>query len=357
MSVLLIGSSIVISTRIPATALQEGGDGRTAARSPFSRTAISGDVFGTIYDLATIAHALVRRRVGDGRPAEPGAAVSAALRHGAGLGARDAAARRAHHGHLLLRHDLVRRRRRRAGRRVRHRRADADDVVGGRRRHRAAGQPRTTSCRSRSSSSTRSSSTSGSSRTASRSPAWFIVTIIVASLVSRVMRSTEIRIEGVDYDDVALGFIREAAGRRSLRIIASRPNTGDEGGVPAQVQRRAALASPAAGRRRCCSSRCGRATPRSSRTRCTSRASRSAATASCAATSPAIPNAIAGLLLDLRDRTYSIPHAYFGWTEGNPITYLLRFLAFGEGDTAPVCREVLRQAEPDPARRPRIHVG
>jgi len=74
-------------------------------------------------------------------------------------------------------------------------------------------------------------------------------------------------------------------------------------------------------------------------------------------TSSAIPNAIAGLLLDLRDRTGALPHAYFGWTEGNPITYLLKFLAFGEGDTAPVCREVLRQAEADPARRPRIHVG
>ena len=67
--------------------------------------------------------------------------------------------------------------------------------------------------------------------------------------------------------------------------------------------------------------------------------------------SPAIPNAIAGLLLDLRNRTGTLPHAYFGWTEGNPITYLLKFLAFGEGDTAPVCREVLRQAEPDPLRR------
>ncbi len=74
-------------------------------------------------------------------------------------------------------------------------------------------------------------------------------------------------------------------------------------------------------------------------------------------TSPAIPNAIAGLLLDLRDRTGAIPHAYFGWTEGSPIVYLLKFLAFGEGDTAPVCREVLRKAEPDPDRRPRIHVG
>jgi hypothetical protein len=73
--------------------------------------------------------------------------------------------------------------------------------------------------------------------------------------------------------------------------------------------------------------------------------------------SPAIPNAIAALLLYVRDQTGKIPHAYFGWTEGNPMAYLLKFLAFGEGDTAPVTREVLRQSEPNPLRRPRIHVG
>jgi len=63
------------------------------------------------------------------------------------------------------------------------------------------------------------------------------------------------------------------------------------------------------------------------------------------------------VFVDLRDRTGTLPHAYFGWTEGNPLAYLLKFLAFGEGDTAPVTREVLRQTEPDPLRRPRIHVG
>ena len=59
-----------------------------------------------------------------------------------------------------------------------------------------------------------------------------------------------------------------------------------------------------------------------------------------------MPNALAATLLAIRDRTGKKPHAYFGWTEGNPLKYLARFIFFGEGDIAPVTREILRQTEP-----------
>jgi hypothetical protein len=73
--------------------------------------------------------------------------------------------------------------------------------------------------------------------------------------------------------------------------------------------------------------------------------------------SVAVPNGIAAFLLHLRDTTGKIPHAYFNWTEGNPLLYLIRYLLSGHGDVAPVTREILRKAEPNPARRPRIHAG
>ena len=185
----------------------------------------------------------------------------------------------------------------------------------------------------------------------------FILTIVITSLVSRALRSTELRVHGIEPDDAAREYIRAANSRgEAIRIIANRPDSGlveeyddklqeasDSHHLPPDdpvlfIEVRPTDASQFSQVLQVQGAEVGGHRV----LRCQS---------------PAIPNAIAALLLYIRDETGRLPHVYFGWTEGNPITYLLKFLAFGEGDTAPVTREVLRVSEHDPRRRPRVHVG
>lgn len=184
---------------------------------------------------------------------------------------------------------------------------------------------------------------------------FFIVSIVFTSLVSRVLRSTELRVHAVEPDDKAKAFLRDVAGA-PVRIIANRPDSG----LPEEYEHKLREARdshhlPPDERVLFVEVRPGDASAFSDRLVVTGADIGGHHVLRCV--SPAIPNAIAALLLFIRDHTGKIPHAYFGWTEGNPIAYLLKFLAFGEGDTAPVTREVLRQTEPNPLRRPRIHVG
>jgi hypothetical protein len=187
---------------------------------------------------------------------------------------------------------------------------------------------------------------------------FFIGAIILTSLISRIYRTTELRAESIEMDETAQRFIAEATAREGeMHIVAHRPGPGDgpqeyarkekeqreDNHIPAgdpvlflevDVEDPSKFADVLevqgmeVGDHRVLRAR-----------------------------SPVVPNAIAAFLLHVRDTTGKRPHCYFGWTEGNPILYLLRYLLFGEGDTAPVAREVLREAEPDPTRRPAIHVG
>jgi hypothetical protein len=185
--------------------------------------------------------------------------------------------------------------------------------------------------------------------------AWFIVTIVATSLVSRVLRSTELRVQGLRLDATAERFLQETA-TTPIRIIANRPDTGlpHEYAYKLREARESHHLVPDA---RVIFIEVSPSDASEFSDVLMIQGADVAGYHVLRCASPAIPNAIAALLLFIRDRTGQIPHAYFGWTEGNPIAYLLKFLAFGEGDTAPVTREVLRQAEPDPLRRPRIHVG
>jgi len=183
----------------------------------------------------------------------------------------------------------------------------------------------------------------------------FIVVIVVVSLVSRVFRSTELRASGVEVDEIARAFIAEAA-RGTIRLIANHPDdrspreyllkereeravNGIPPGEPVLfLEVSVADASEFAPVLRVRGEEIGGY-----------RVLR--------AQGASVPNAIAAVMLHLRDTTGARPHIYFAWTEGNPLKFLAKYILFGEGDIAPVTHEVLRQAEPDPARRPAIHVG
>jgi len=55
----------------------------------------------------------------------------------------------------------------------------------------------------------------------------FIVIIVVTSLVSRTLRSTELRVLGIEPDPLAQKFIDDAARGNEINIIANRPGPGD----------------------------------------------------------------------------------------------------------------------------------
>lgn len=183
----------------------------------------------------------------------------------------------------------------------------------------------------------------------------FILGIILTSFISRAMRTTELRIDKIDYDAKALEFIEEIA-EGDIRIVTNRREVGNLGEYRfKEHEKRIDNHIPATDPVIFYEVELGDASEFSGELKI--RGVDIGGYKILRTESPAVPNAIAALLLDLRDRTGKIPHVYFGWSEGNPIMYLARYILFGEGDTAPVTREILRQAENDPELRPNVHVG
>jgi hypothetical protein len=184
----------------------------------------------------------------------------------------------------------------------------------------------------------------------------FIVGIIASSFVSRALRTTEVRIGRIELDEKAQEFINEIDAEGEIRIVTNRRETGDVTEYRfKEHEKRIDNHIPATDPILFYEVELGDASEFTGALSIRGvdiegyRVLRTEA--------PAVPNAIAALLLYLRDATGKIPHVYFGWSEGNPIVYLARYILFGEGDTAPVTREILRQAEQDPELRPSVHVG
>jgi len=185
---------------------------------------------------------------------------------------------------------------------------------------------------------------------------FFVIAMLVTSLLSRALRSLELRIHDVQLDEVAQSIIESSLKHnRKVHLLAKRPDDNNYSQKEFETRSlhilsaedadfvfiEVTLSDP---------SEFGEHTLKVS-----GFFEQGHPVLKCQ--SPAIPNAIAATLLHLRETTNTIPHVYFGWTEGHPLSYIFKYVFFGEGETAPVTREILRRVECDPERRPRVIVG
>ncbi|OIJ26717.1 APC family permease [Nocardioides luteus] len=185
----------------------------------------------------------------------------------------------------------------------------------------------------------------------------FVVMILVVSVYSRIMRSTELRVNRVVIDKGAQKVLDVSiADPRPIRFIANKLQAGDSDEYDekmAEVQLDNHLGDHED--RIFLEVEITDASEFETLVEVTSvqvgkhRILR--------ATGSSVPNAIAAFLLHVRDLDDQVPHVYFEWSERAPADNALRFWLAGEGDIPPLTHEILRKAEPREERRPQVHVG
>jgi len=185
----------------------------------------------------------------------------------------------------------------------------------------------------------------------------FVGMILVVSVFSRIRRATELRVRQVVFDPTAEAILAKArAGSQPVRFIANKLNAGDDAeyeeksdevrvdnhlkGWQAAIFLEVEITDPS-----------DFTSPVSVRGVTVGRH------AILRATGTSVPNALAAVLLAIRDQMPVPPHVYFEWSERAPGENALRFLVGGEGDIPPLTHEILRRAEPNAGRRPLVHVG
>src|SRR4051794_33290365 len=185
---------------------------------------------------------------------------------------------------------------------------------------------------------------------------FFIGAMLFTSLLSRAVRSTELRICEVQLDDSAKALLAEDEDQ-VIRFIARRPRPEETAEALDEADRKVRESHGLGNGEQLFFVEIlrGDASEFEDTLHVTGR--KVGRHVVLEARSPAIANSMAALMIHLEKVTGKLPHGYFQWTEGNPIANLLRFLILGEGDVAPLAHEVLRRAVRDTKHRPVVHVG
>ncbi|HEX4143458.1 MAG TPA: hypothetical protein VHY91_07900 [Pirellulales bacterium] len=183
---------------------------------------------------------------------------------------------------------------------------------------------------------------------------WFIIAIVLSSFWSRVQRSSELRFKAFEFADLHSKFLWDSLkhlefpvlvphrpGRRGLDVkeasIRERHRLGSD--VPI-VFVEAALGDPSEfqhsplmeiheedGRFILSVQRCA-----------------------------SVAHVIATVALEL-SRVGAPPEIHFGWSDENPLSAAIGFFLFGEGNVPWRVRDLIRKAEPDVERQPKVILG
>jgi hypothetical protein len=183
---------------------------------------------------------------------------------------------------------------------------------------------------------------------------WFILAIVIASGVSRYLRSQELRFSGFSFADDHSKFLWESLKHLEFPVLIPHRPGGRSLKEKEESMRRehrlgpevpvvfieATLGDPSEflqSPRLEVIQEEGRFILRI--TRCAS-----------------IPHTVAALALEL-SKVGKPPELHFGWSEESPMAANLNFLLFGEGNVPWMVRELIKQAEPNPDKQPRVIVG
>lgn len=185
---------------------------------------------------------------------------------------------------------------------------------------------------------------------------WFIIGIVVISMISRAHRAFEIRTTTIHYDRAANNMISAAGCGRRMAIVAHR--AGDftvEDYEYKEHKIRSRNLIPASqpviflevGLRDVSEF----ATPLQVKGHSIGEVSvlRTEATA--------IPNAIAAVATDIFEHQDVDLDLYFEWSPGSPYRDMIRFLFVGRGQNAALVHEIIRRKYPAGKSRPHVHVG
>jgi hypothetical protein len=182
----------------------------------------------------------------------------------------------------------------------------------------------------------------------------FIAAIVVSSIVSRGLRSTELRFTGFRFKDEQSRFLWESMEHLEFPVLVPhRPGRRDLASKEESIRREHRLSpdvpivfietqlgdvsefyqEPVME----VIQQEGRFILRI--TRCAS-----------------IAHVLAALGLEL-SKVGTPPELHFGWSDESPLAANIGFLLFGEGNVPWMVRELIRKAEPNPERQPRVIIG